>query len=86
MWLYAHLPGPRGWLPVSLAEYLVKEEWRIDVRGADFATWISLGVNPCSSGMLKSLLKNYLLSWLLTKFYQLTFTRPTGQVPVSENR
>ena len=33
MWLYAHLPGlVGGCRPVSLAEYLVKEDWRIDLR------------------------------------------------------
>jgi hypothetical protein len=33
MWLYAHLPGlVGGCRPVSLVEYLVNEEWRIDVR------------------------------------------------------
>ena len=33
MWLYAHLPGlVGGCRPVSVAEYLVKEDWRIDVR------------------------------------------------------
>lgn len=33
MWLYAHLPGLVGGCgPVSLAEYLIKEDWRMDVR------------------------------------------------------